>query len=55
MNNNILSVKSKLSLMVIEDLKDVRPFRVTYVSNKKAKIIKTRRISDVSTTDEDSS
>ena len=44
-----------LSLMVAEDLKDAKPLKVTFNSNKKARIIWARKISDMSTTDEDSS
>ena len=53
--NHILKVKKSLSLMIEEELKDAKPLKVTYISNKKAKIVRTRNISDVSTTDEDSS
>ena len=54
-NIKILKVKKSLSLMIEEELKDARPLKVTYISNKKAKIVRTRNISDDSTTDEDSS
>ena len=44
-----------LSMIVAEDLKDARPLKVTFNSNKKARIVRARKISDISTTDEDSS
>ena len=54
-NSNVLNVKKCLSLMIKEELKDTKPFKVTYISNKKAKIVRARLNSSVSTADEDSS
>jgi len=49
---NALRVMKTLSLITKEDLKGATKLNVTYVSNKKAKIVKCKKMSDASTDDE---
>ena len=44
-----INVMKKLALFTEEDMKESKPLTVTYVSNKKARIVKTRRLSELST------
>ena len=48
-----LKVMKTLSLVTKEELKSASPLNVTYISNKKAKIVKCRKLSDASTDNED--
>ena len=43
------SVMNTLRSLAIEEVKQTAPFKVTYIANKKAKIIHTREMSDDST------
>lgn len=51
-NIKAFSVMKKLTSFVKEEMKELSPLKVTYISNKKAKIVRTRRLSEVSTDDE---
>ena len=48
-----LKVMKNLSLMTKEDMMTTLPLKVTYISNKKAKIVKWKSISEDSTDCED--
>ena len=48
----VFNVMKTLSNLAMEEVKQTTPFKVTYIANKKAKIIHARRMSDVSTDDE---
>lgn len=47
------NVMKTLTLFTQEELKGVRPFKVTYISNKKATIVGKRLFSSLSTDDEE--
>jgi hypothetical protein len=51
-NTKALNVMKKLTSFVKEEMKELSPLRVTYIANTKAKIVRTRRMSEVSTDDE---
>ena len=45
-------VMKTLSSLVEEEVRQTSTFKVTYIANKKAKIVKTRVLSETSTDDE---
>ena len=51
-SKNIMSEMKTLSSLAKFEMNEVTPLKVTYVSNKKARIIKSRCMSEVSTDEE---
>jgi hypothetical protein len=48
-SKSAINVMKTLSLFTMEDMKSAHPLKVTFISNKKAKIVKAKAVSEMST------